>query len=57
MGFSWNEDSSFYSYDDEGDNLVDPSLHGQAVSEKTLLDLQRELIHQTVSESNTFTGR
>ncbi|XP_056594831.1 polycystic kidney disease 1 like 1 isoform X1 [Triplophysa dalaica] len=56
MGFSWNEDSSFYSYDDEGDNLVDPSLLGQAVSEKTLLDLHRELIHQTVSESNTLTG-
>ncbi|KAI7792791.1 putative polycystic kidney disease protein 1-like 1 [Triplophysa rosa] len=49
-------DSSFHSYDNEGDNLVDPSLLGQAVSEKTLLDLHRELIHQTVSESNTLTG-
>lgn len=56
MGFNWNEDSSFHSYDNEGDNLVDPSLLGQVVSEKTPMDLHRELIHQTISESNTLTG-
>ncbi len=50
MGFSW------HSYDNEGDNLVDPSLLGPAVSEKTLLDLDRQLIHHSVFESYTLTG-
>uniref|UniRef100_A0A8C1U2C3 Uncharacterized protein n=1 Tax=Cyprinus carpio TaxID=7962 RepID=A0A8C1U2C3_CYPCA len=55
LGFSWN--ISFpHSYDNEGDNLVDPRLHGPAVSEKTLLDLHRKLIHPSVFESYTLTG-
>ncbi|XP_056110015.1 polycystic kidney disease 1 like 1 [Rhinichthys klamathensis goyatoka] len=56
MGFSWNEGSFPHSYDNEGDNLVDPNLFGPAVSEKTLLDLDRQLIHQSVFESYTLTG-
>ncbi|XP_050953668.1 polycystic kidney disease 1 like 1 isoform X2 [Labeo rohita] len=56
VGFSWNEGSFPHSYDHEGDNLVDPSLFGPAVSEKTLLDLNRQLIHQSVFESYTLTG-
>ncbi|XP_077100644.1 polycystin-1-like protein 1 isoform X2 [Siphateles boraxobius] len=56
MGFSWNEGSFPHSYDNEGDNLVDPNLFGTAVSEKTLLDLDRQLIHQSVFESYTLTG-
>ncbi|XP_016339280.1 polycystic kidney disease 1 like 1-like [Sinocyclocheilus anshuiensis] len=55
LGFSWNV-SFPHSYDNEGDNLVDPSLHGPAVSEKTLLDLHRQLIHHSVFESYTLTG-
>uniref|UniRef100_A0A673G3S9 Polycystic kidney disease 1 like 1 n=1 Tax=Sinocyclocheilus rhinocerous TaxID=307959 RepID=A0A673G3S9_9TELE len=54
LGFSWNV-SFPHSYDNEGDNLVDPSLHGPAVSEKTLLDLHRQLIHHSVFESYTLT--
>ncbi|XP_051737577.1 polycystic kidney disease 1 like 1 isoform X2 [Ctenopharyngodon idella] len=56
MGFNWNEVSFPHSYDNEGDNLVDPNLLGPAVSEKTLLDLDRQLIHQSVFESYTLTG-
>ncbi|XP_067290401.1 polycystin-1-like protein 1 [Pseudorasbora parva] len=56
MGFSWNEESFPHSYDNEGDNLVDPNLLAPAVSEKTLLDLDRQLIHQPVFESYTLTG-
>nr|XP_055037858.1 LOW QUALITY PROTEIN: polycystic kidney disease 1 like 1 [Misgurnus anguillicaudatus] len=55
MGFSWNG-SYTLTHMTKGDNLVDPSLLGQVVSEKTLLDLHRQLIHQTVFESYTFTG-
>ncbi|XP_039523028.1 polycystic kidney disease 1 like 1 [Pimephales promelas] len=56
MGFSWNEGSFPHSYDNEGDNLVDPNLFGPAVSEKTLLDLDRQLIPESVFESYTLTG-
>ncbi|XP_059380022.1 polycystin-1-like protein 1 [Carassius carassius] len=55
LGFSWNV-SFPHSYDDEGDNLVDPSLHDPVLSEKTLLDLHRQLIHPSVFESYSLTG-
>ncbi|XP_073686658.1 polycystin-1-like protein 1 [Garra rufa] len=45
-----------HSYEHAGDNLVDPSLIGPAVSEKTLLDLDRQIIQQSVFESYTLTG-
>ncbi|XP_073796725.1 polycystin-1-like protein 1 isoform X2 [Danio rerio] len=54
VGFSWNEGSYPDSYDNEGDNLVDPNL--LVVSEKTLLDLDKQLIHPNVFESYTLSG-
>ncbi|XP_043083010.1 polycystic kidney disease 1 like 1 [Puntigrus tetrazona] len=56
VGFNWNGASFPHSYDKDGDNLVDPSLLGPAVPEKTLLDLHRQLLHHSVFESYTLTG-
>ncbi|XP_056306085.1 polycystic kidney disease 1 like 1 [Danio aesculapii] len=54
VGFSWNEGSFPDSFDNEGENLMDPNM--LAVSEKTLLDLDKQLIHPSVFESYTLTG-
>ncbi|KAL6462894.1 hypothetical protein MHYP_G00293160 [Metynnis hypsauchen] len=51
------DDGVFHSDEHEGDNLVDPSSVGRlVVSEKTLLDLNRELIQPALFQSYTFTG-
>lgn len=45
-----------HSREYEGDNLVGPVNLGHVVSEKTLLDLHRELIQPALFESLTSTG-
>ncbi|KAL7835535.1 hypothetical protein SRHO_G00278820 [Serrasalmus rhombeus] len=51
------DDAILHSDEREGDNLVDPSSVGRlVVSEKTLLDLNRELIQPALFQSYTFTG-
>ncbi|KAF4075837.1 hypothetical protein AMELA_G00223490 [Ameiurus melas] len=45
-----------HSREYEGDNLVGPVILGHVVSEKTLLDLHRELIQPALFESFTSTG-
>ncbi|XP_036413818.1 polycystic kidney disease 1 like 1 [Colossoma macropomum] len=51
------DDMILHSDEREGDNLVDPSSVGRlVVSEKTLLDLDRELVQPALFQSYIFTG-
>lgn len=45
-----------HSSEYDGDNLVGPGSLNHVVSEKTLLDLHRELIQPALFESFTSTG-
>ncbi|KAF5893964.1 Pentatricopeptide repeat-containing protein, partial [Clarias magur] len=50
------DDMISYSSEYDGDNLVGPGSPGQVVTEKTLMDLHRELIQPALFESFTSTG-
>ncbi|XP_053083812.1 polycystic kidney disease 1 like 1 [Pangasianodon hypophthalmus] len=50
------DDVISHSSEYDGDNLVGPGSLGHVVSEKTLLDLHRELIQPALFESFTSTG-